>query len=88
MKVKFESTHLNSKPEAGRDFVPKMLEKFGEIDDGEPDAPAPLMSRVVKGTKKSPEDFDALQHWASTAPDGAEKEFQAGLCTFFWGDVQ
>lgn len=62
--------------QAGRDFVPQMLQKFGDIDDGEADAPAPRMARVVKATKKSPEDLAALQTWADTAPIGAEKEFQ------------
>lgn len=43
-----------------------MLQKFGDIDDGEADAPAPRMARVVKATKKSPEDLAALQTWADT----------------------
>ena len=50
-----------------------MLQKFGDIDDGEADAPAPRMARVVKATKKSPEDLAALQTWADTAPIGAEE---------------
>ena len=56
-----------------------MLQKFGDIDDGEADAPAPRMARVVKATKKSPEDLAALQTWADTAPIGAEKELQVPL---------
>ena len=59
--------------------MPQMLQKFGDIDDGEADAPAPRMARVVKATKKSPEDLAALQTWADTAPIGAEKEFQVPL---------
>ena len=59
--------------------MPQMLQKFGDIDDGEADAPAPRMARVVKATKKSPEDLAALQNWADTAPIGAEKELQVPL---------
>eukprot|EP00435_Cladocopium_sp_Y103_P042181 s2868_g11.t1 len=62
----------------GRDFIRLMLQKFGDEDDGQPEAPAPPMNRVVKGTKKSEEDEEELARWLSTAAIGAEKEFQVG----------
>jgi len=63
--------------EAGREFVPKMLQKFAVQDDGQPDAlSAPQLLRKVKETRQSPQDLEELQNWALNAAIGEEKEFQ------------
>ena len=64
--------------QAGREFVPKMLEKFDVEDDGQPAGlSAPQLLRKVKETRHSPQDLEELQNWALNAAIGEEKEFQA-----------
>eukprot|EP00929_Paragymnodinium_shiwhaense_P051861 TRINITY_DN26030_c0_g1_i3.p1 TRINITY_DN26030_c0_g1~~TRINITY_DN26030_c0_g1_i3.p1 ORF type:complete len:898 (-),score=152.53 TRINITY_DN26030_c0_g1_i3:25-2688(-) len=66
---------------AGREFVPRMLAKFDEQDDGMP-LPALRLRHSTAAqrppSKLSKQDEEELRLWAASAQPGEQKEFEIG----------